>query len=104
MSRFLRFGELKADGIVNSWAQLKRLIALQGFPPGRMLGPNTRAWTEEEIAAWLTSRPVAGPAPRGAAKAKQENRKATQTTTPDNETPLGRQSEANEVVARAQTK
>ena len=35
-----------------------------------MLSVNTRVWTEEEIAAWLESRPVAGPPPRGAAKAR----------------------------------
>jgi predicted DNA-binding transcriptional regulator AlpA len=68
-SRFVRFRDLKARGIANSWAQLDNLIKKYGFPPGRMLGPATRVWDlEEEIEPWLAARPVAGPPPRGAAK------------------------------------
>jgi predicted DNA-binding transcriptional regulator AlpA len=70
-TRWLRFSDLKAAGLVNSWPMLKRRIERDGFPRGRMLGPNTRAWSEAEVQAWLDSRPIAGPAPRGAAKAKQ---------------------------------
>jgi predicted DNA-binding transcriptional regulator AlpA len=73
--KWLRFAELKARGIVNSWAMLGRRIERDGFPPGRMLGANTRAWSESEIEQWLNSRPLAGPAPRGAAKVKHEQRK-----------------------------
>ena len=58
---FLRFKDLKARGIVQSWPQLGRLIRDQGFPLGTMLGVNTRAWTEDEVAAWLASRPQASP-------------------------------------------
>jgi hypothetical protein len=47
-----------------------------------MIGPNTRAWTEEEIDAWYRSRPVEGPEPRGAAKAKRDRaRKAADSAT-----------------------
>jgi hypothetical protein len=78
MTKLLRYADLKDRQIVKSRAQLKNLIEKYGFPPGRMLGPNTRVWGEEtEIAAWLDSRPIAGPPPRGAAKAgKGRPRKA----------------------------
>ena len=56
---FIRYPELVARGIVNSRPQLSNLIIRQGFPPGRLLSPNVRAWTEDEIADWLASRPVA---------------------------------------------
>ena len=68
-SQFVRFRDLKARGIADSWAQLDNLINKYGFPPGRMLGPATRVWDlEEEIEPWLAARPMAGPPPRGAAK------------------------------------
>ena len=71
-TRFVRFRDLKARGIVNNWAQLDNLIEKYDFPPGRMLSPNTRAWDEEEeVEPWLASRPTEGPAPRGAAKAAE---------------------------------
>jgi predicted DNA-binding transcriptional regulator AlpA len=72
MIRLLRFRDLQDRGIVNSWPMLRRRIEGDGFPPGRMLGPNTRAWSEAEIDAWLKSRPSAGPAPRGAAKRRRD--------------------------------
>lgn len=72
MTKFVRFRRIKERGIADSWAQLKNLIEHYGFPPGRMIGPNTRAWDEEkEIEPWLASRPVEGPEPRGAAKARR---------------------------------
>ena len=55
----LRFSDLKARGIVHNWVTLEIWVAKQGFPPGRYLGPNTRAWTEAEINEWLESRPSA---------------------------------------------
>ena len=55
----LRFSDLKRRGIVNSWPVLRRRVERDGFPPGRMLGPNTRAWTEEEVQVWIDSRPTA---------------------------------------------
>jgi hypothetical protein len=54
----LRFADLKARGIVQNWPTLLRWIACENFPPGKMLGPNTRAWTDAEVAAWLESRPA----------------------------------------------
>ena len=61
MTKFLRFKDLKDRGIVQNWPTLLDWIEHQGFPPGRMLGPNTRAWDEEaDIKPWLASRPIAG--------------------------------------------
>jgi predicted DNA-binding transcriptional regulator AlpA len=57
--KYLRFPDLKARGIVQSRMTLKRLIDDQGFPPGVLLTPNARAWTEAEVNDWLASRPVA---------------------------------------------
>ena len=54
----LRFKHLKQRHIVENWPQLKRWIETQDFPPGRYLGPNSRAWTEDEIDDWLDTRPV----------------------------------------------
>jgi predicted DNA-binding transcriptional regulator AlpA len=68
--KYLRFPDLKARGIVQSRMTLKRLIDDQGFPPGVLLTPNSRAWTEAEVNDWLTSRPVARkPDPRKGAPA-----------------------------------
>ena len=53
----LRFVDLKERKIVNNRVTLQDWIHRFGFPPGRLLGPNTRAWTEDEIAEWLRSRP-----------------------------------------------
>jgi hypothetical protein len=58
MTVWLRFADLKARGIVGNWVTLKRWIETQGFPRGQMLGPNTRAWAEQEIEEWLASRPI----------------------------------------------
>ena len=61
----LRFSDLKQRKIVTNWVTLRNWIDNQGFPPGRMAGPNTRIWEEPEVAAWLDSRPTAPkPAPR----------------------------------------
>lgn len=72
MASWLRFSDLQARGIAKSWAQLRRLIKLYGFPPGRMVSPNTRAWSSDDIDAYYASRPVAGPELRGAAKQKRD--------------------------------
>jgi hypothetical protein len=70
--KWLRFQDLKTRGLVNSWPALTNKIRTQDFPPGRMLGPNTRAWSVEEIEAFEESRPSAGPPLRGAAKAAKD--------------------------------
>ena len=57
--KYLRYPDLAARGIVKTRMTLKRLIDSQGFPPGILLPPNCRAWSEEDVDAWLASRPVA---------------------------------------------
>jgi predicted DNA-binding transcriptional regulator AlpA len=57
--RLLRYKDLKERGIVENWTTLFRLIASGDFPAGRYISPNRRAWTEDEIAEWLDSRPQA---------------------------------------------
>jgi hypothetical protein len=65
MIRYLRFADLKAAGIVNNWPSLKNRIEKFGFPPGRLIGPNSRVWSEPEIADYIASRPTdRKPAPR----------------------------------------
>lgn len=59
MSRLLRFHDLKERKIVTNWPQLRRMVRDYGFPPGMLLGPNTRAWSEDEIEQWVASRPTA---------------------------------------------
>lgn len=60
MTKLLRFADLKERGVVSNWVTLRRWIEREGFPPGLLLGPNSRAWNEAEISAWLASRPSAG--------------------------------------------
>jgi hypothetical protein len=77
MTVLLRFKNLQQRGIVKNWPQFKRSQELYGFPLGRMLSPNIRAWTEEEIDAWIESRPIENTRPlQGAPKAKAAARKA----------------------------
>ena len=58
LPRHVRFNDLRDRGIVKSWAQLKNLVEKCGFPCGQMLSPNARVWREDEVLAWLDSRPV----------------------------------------------
>jgi len=55
----LRFRDLKARGVVSNWVTLNSWIQNEGFPPGRLVGPNTRLWDEPEVVAWLKARPSA---------------------------------------------
>ncbi len=55
-TRFLRFHDLKERKIANNRTTLSRWIKNCGFPPGVLIGPNSRAWTEDEIEAWLAER------------------------------------------------
>jgi predicted DNA-binding transcriptional regulator AlpA len=73
MIRLLSFKDLQARGIVRSWPMLKRRVERDGFPPGRMVGPNTRAWIEAEVDDWIKSRPTTGAVPRGVAKSRKGN-------------------------------
>jgi predicted DNA-binding transcriptional regulator AlpA len=54
----LRFRDLKERKIVNNRATLSNWIKREGFPPGRMLGPNTRIWDEPSVLEWVNNRPV----------------------------------------------
>jgi predicted DNA-binding transcriptional regulator AlpA len=54
--KFLRFSDLVERRIVSNRVTLGRWIKDQGFPPGILLGPNTRAWEEGAVNAWLASR------------------------------------------------
>jgi predicted DNA-binding transcriptional regulator AlpA len=54
---YLSFNDLVARGIVANRVTLGRWIRDQGFPAGRLLGPNSRRWPEHEIDAWLAARP-----------------------------------------------
>jgi predicted DNA-binding transcriptional regulator AlpA len=56
--RFLRFKDLQERGIVLSHAGLRHLQMHENFPLGRLLGPQSRVWSETEVAAWLANRPV----------------------------------------------
>jgi len=53
----IRFRHLKERGIADSYAQLNRLIENYHFPIGKMLSPNIRSWTEQEVAEWIATRP-----------------------------------------------
>jgi hypothetical protein len=68
-----------ANGIVRNRMTLKRRIEKDGFPPGRLTGPNERTWNEAEIDAWYASRPSQGAPLRGAAKEKHARKRANST-------------------------
>ncbi len=57
--KLIRYNDLVAKGVVNSRMSLKRLIDTQGFPPGVLITPNARAWNEDDVDAWIASRPAA---------------------------------------------
>ena len=59
MMRYLRYTDLKRLGIVRNRASLGNWIRDLSFPPGQMIGPNTRAWNKAEVMAWLAARPTA---------------------------------------------
>ena len=53
-----RFRDMKALGIITCWPTLSAWIRTENFPPGFMIGQNTRAWFASDVQAWLKSRPV----------------------------------------------
>ncbi len=55
--RLLRFRDLIEMGVVKNRMTLARYIAKQHFPRGIYLTPQTRVWREDEVLAWLDSRP-----------------------------------------------
>jgi predicted DNA-binding transcriptional regulator AlpA len=76
MKTLLRFHDLRQRGLCRSWAQLARLQKTAGFPRGRLLGPNTRTWTEDEVADWYQSRPTENARPLQGGAARKAARKA----------------------------
>ncbi len=52
----LRFHDLKARGIVRNRMTLHRWQQNNGFPVGIKIGPNSVAWSEAEVTAWLAAR------------------------------------------------
>ena len=59
MSTFLRYPDLVERQIVNNRTTLGRWIKSEGFPPGVLLGPNSRAWPANQVEAWLETRAAA---------------------------------------------
>jgi predicted DNA-binding transcriptional regulator AlpA len=59
LPRHVRFRHIRAAGIADSYTALDRLINDHGFPGGRLISPNVRVWTVEEIESWLANRPTA---------------------------------------------
>jgi predicted DNA-binding transcriptional regulator AlpA len=57
--KLIRYPDLVEKGVVNSRMTLKRLIDVHGFPTGRLVTPNSRAWTEQEVDEWIAGRPTA---------------------------------------------
>jgi hypothetical protein len=56
VSQVMRYADLKARGVVNNRATLSRWIKTHGFPPGFLLGPNSRGWYAHDIECWLSDR------------------------------------------------
>jgi predicted DNA-binding transcriptional regulator AlpA len=54
---FVRYKDLVAAGICDSYRQLYNMIDNDGFPVGVMLSPNVRAWRVQHVRAWLDARP-----------------------------------------------
>jgi hypothetical protein len=59
LPRHVRFRHIRAAGIADSYTALDRLVRDHGFPAGRLISPNVRVWTVEEIDGWLAIRPTA---------------------------------------------
>ena len=60
VGKLYRFKDLAELGVRN-YPTLKRWQDTQGFPKGRLLGENTRVWTEGELLGWWNSRPTDPP-------------------------------------------
>jgi hypothetical protein len=54
----VRFPDLQAAGIVNSWPQLRFMQEKYGFPLGKLAGANTRIFPVSEINQWLANCPI----------------------------------------------
>ncbi len=58
MTKFLRFDDLRERGVLANRTTLANWTKHEGFPPGRLLSPSCRVWTEDEVERWLASRPA----------------------------------------------
>lgn len=56
--KFLTFKDLQSLGIVSNWPTLGRMIEGSGFPAGIRLSASKRAWSEDEVKAWLATRAI----------------------------------------------
>ena len=56
MDKLLRYADLVELGLFNNRNTLKNWVRLRGFPPGRLVGPNTRMWTESEVKEFIATR------------------------------------------------
>lgn len=56
MRKYLRFKDLKSDGIIGNRVTLQRWIDNYGFPPGFLLGPNTRVFPADAVDRWVEKR------------------------------------------------
>jgi predicted DNA-binding transcriptional regulator AlpA len=74
MQKRIRYSDLKARGIVNSRQTLENWIRDHGFPPGQLTGPNSRTWGEDDVEAWLASRPPGPRATRRCAAGERSTR------------------------------
>ncbi len=55
-TKYLRYADLFERQIVNNRTTLSRWIRDNGFPRGVLLGPNSRAWRDDLVEAWLAAR------------------------------------------------
>ena len=62
-TKYLRYADLVERQIVNNRTTLQRWTHNYGFPVGVLLGPNSRAWPENQVDAWLAARAAARQAP-----------------------------------------
>jgi len=57
----LTFDDLVARRLIKSRMTLKRMTDAGTFPRGKLISPNRRVWTEEEIAEWWANLPTEKP-------------------------------------------
>ncbi len=55
-TKYLRYADLVERQIISNRTTLSRWIRNNGFPPGILLGPNTRAWPVDQVDTWLEAR------------------------------------------------
>jgi hypothetical protein len=53
-----RLEDLRENGIATNYKQVKELGERYGFPPGKLLSANIRAWSVEAVNDWLKTRPT----------------------------------------------